>query len=169
MGIPFIGDIINGVKDLVSEVVVDKDKRDQINYQLAELQDKAEARYHEEMMGQVEINKVEASSGSLFVAGWRPFVGWVGGFGLAYSTMVQPLASWIARVVGYSGDFPLIDNQLLLYVLGGMLGIGGLRTIEKIKGVSTNDYRDNPTKVVSSPKIEEVKNVKTVRTPHWKL
>jgi hypothetical protein len=144
-----LSDIVTGIfspiKDIVSEVVVDKDKRDQVNLQLAQLEDKAQERLDQLTQGQLDINKVEASSGSLFVAGWRPAVGWVGTAGLAYSTMAQPFGSWAARVIfHYNGDLPAIDNQLLLYILGGMLGLGTMRTVEKIKGVSTNDYTDTP-------------------------
>lgn len=137
MGIPIIGDIIDAVKDLASEVVVDKDKKNELNVRLEELRDKANQREHEENLAQIDVNKTEAASSSLFVAGWRPFVGWVGGAGLVYSSILEPLMSWVARVVGYTGDFPVINNDLLLYVIGGMLGIGGLRTFEKVKGVST--------------------------------
>ena len=139
MAIPIIGDVINAVKDVLSEVIVDKDKRDQVNLEIDRIKDKAEARLHDETMAQIDVNKVEASSGSLFVAGWRPFAGWVGGFGLAYSVILQPFGSWLARINGYLGDFPVIDNQLLLYVLGGMLGLGDQRTHEKVKGIATND------------------------------
>jgi hypothetical protein len=123
MGIPIIGDVIDAVKDIVSEVVVDKDKKNELNVRLQELADKASQREHEQVLAQI--------------AGWRPFVGWAGGAGLVYSTIIEPLASWLARINGYLGEFPVINNELLLYVLGGMLGIGGLRTFEKIKGVST--------------------------------
>ena len=84
MGIPIIGDLISGVKDLVSEVIVDKDKRLEINYKLQELESRAEDRLHQELMAQAETNKVEAQHESLFVAGWRPFIGWVSGRLLAY-------------------------------------------------------------------------------------
>lgn len=145
-----LGGIFSPIKDLIGEIVVDPNKRDQINLQLAQIEDQAQARLDTLQSGQIEVNKVEASSGSVFVAGWRPFVGWVGGVGLAYSTLVQPFGSWLARVAfHYQGTFPAIDNQLLLYVLGGMLGIGGLRTIEKIKGVSTNDMTDVPGRTQS--------------------
>lgn len=144
-----ISDVVAGIfspiKDIVQSVVVDPNKRDQVNLQLAQLEDQAQARLDAQISGQIEVNKVEAASGSVFVAGWRPAVGWVGAAGLAYSTLFQPLASWTAKVVfAYGGVFPVIDNQLLLYVLGGMLGIGTMRTVEKIKGVSTNDYTDVP-------------------------
>lgn len=146
MGIPIIGDIINAVKDIVSEVVVDKDKKNELNVRLQELSDKADARVHEQVLAQIAVNNTEAASSSMFVAGWRPFIGWVSGGGVAYSIIIQPFASWVARLANYTGDFPAVDTTVLLYVLGGMLGISGMRTIEKIKDVATN---------VITPKKEE--------------
>ena len=70
-----LGGIFSPIKDIVSEIVVDKDKRDQINFELAKLEDQAQARLDGLQTSQIELNKVEASNGSLFVAGWRPFVG----------------------------------------------------------------------------------------------
>jgi len=69
MGIPIIGDAINAVKDLLSEVVVDKDKRDQVNLELTRIQDQAQARLDAQIQAQIEVNKVEAQSASVFVAG----------------------------------------------------------------------------------------------------
>ena len=86
--------------------------------------------------GQMDINKVEASSSSVFVAGWRPFAGWVCGLGLAYVSIIEPIARLIATLVGYEGAFPAIDTTLTMQVLLGMLGMGGLRTLDKIKGVA---------------------------------
>jgi hypothetical protein len=86
--------------------------------------------------GQMEINKIEAGSSSVFVAGWRPFAGWVCGIGLAYVSIIEPVARLIATFVGYTGDFPAIDTTLTMQVLLGMLGMGGLRTLDKIKGVA---------------------------------
>jgi hypothetical protein len=154
MAIPFIKDIIDGVfgsvGDIVSEVVVDKDKRNEINANLERLRvetlDKADERAHEEIMGQLEINKTEATHSSIFVAGWRPFVGWVSGIGLGYGVIIEPLASWFARVIiDYQGPFPEIDPTLLIFALGGMLGIGTMRTVEKIKGVSSDTIQDAPS------------------------
>lgn len=134
MGIPIIGDIINAVKDLASEVIVDKDKRAEIEFKLQELEDKTNERLHEESMGQIEVNKIEAASENIFVSGWRPFVGWTGGVGLAYAAVVQPLLSWFARVVcGYTGTFPALDNELLWTVLLGILGLGSMRSFDKLK------------------------------------
>lgn len=138
MAIPIIGDIISAVKDILSEVVVDKDKKIAIEAELAKLQDAGEARLSAERIAQMEVNKAEASNGSVFVAGWRPFVGWVSGVGLAAQSIVIPL---ISTVFGLKYE---LDTTLLIFTLGGMLGIGGMRSYEKVKGVSTNDYRDTP-------------------------
>lgn len=166
MGIPILGDILDSVfgkvGDVVSEVVVDKDKRNQIKADLERLRleasDKAEQRVHEEVMGQIAINNTEAQHKSIFVAGWRPFVGWVSGVGLAYGVIVEPLFSWTARVwFNYTGSFPEIDPGLLIFALGGMLGIGTMRTVEKVKGVSSDNLnnaaaasRNTPT-LLSAP------------------
>jgi hypothetical protein len=145
MGLPFIGDLIDGVKDIVSEVVVDKDKRDQVNLELKKLEDQATARLDAQVSSQIEVNKVEAASNSVFVAGWRPAVGWVGAAGLAYATIFQPLASWTAAVVfEYKGGFPILDTELLWVALSGILGIGGMRSFEKYKGVATDNYAVQP-------------------------
>lgn len=155
MGIPILGDLIDdvigSVKDVVSEVVVDKDKRDQINYDLEVLKDRANERAHAEMIAQTEVNKVEASNGNMFVAGWRPFVGWVGGIGLATQAIIMPLISYLV-----DRPLPAFDTELLILTLGGMLGIGGMRTYEKVKGVSTNDYRDRPAPKKEEPVIEYI-------------
>ena len=90
-----------------------------------------------QITGQLDINKVEAASTSVFVSGWRPFVGWVCGLGLGYVAIVEPIARFIATMVGYTGNFPVIDTTITMQVLMGMLGMGGLRTLDKIKGVAT--------------------------------
>lgn len=144
-GIPIIGDIIDSIGDIVSEVVVDKDKKAEISLELAKLADAADARISAEVLAQIEVNKVEASSGSLFVAGWRPAVGWMGAAALGYSAILYPLMSWGSRIAGYKGDLPVLDNTLLITIMTGMLGLGVQRTYEKVKNVSTNDFRDNPS------------------------
>tara|TARA_R110002096_G_scaffold192812_1_gene374521 strand:- start:149 stop:580 length:432 start_codon:yes stop_codon:yes gene_type:complete len=88
------------------------------------------------LTGQMEINKVEAASSNWFVAGWRPFVGWVCGFALAYAAILEPLMRFIASVNDYTGKFPIIDTTITMQVLLGMLGLGAMRTREKEKGVN---------------------------------
>lgn len=89
-------------------------------------------------MAQIEVDKQEAQSASLFVSGWRPFVGWVCGFALLYAAILDPIARFVAEVIyTYSGKFPEIDTTITMQVLFGLLGLGGMRTYEKIKGVAS--------------------------------
>jgi hypothetical protein len=85
--------------------------------------------------GQLKINEVEAANPNVFVSGWRPFVGWVCGFGLVYSFIGQPLLAW-GSVNWHFAIPPVLDLGSLLTILGGMLGLSGLRTFEKINGVN---------------------------------
>lgn len=160
MAIPIIGDLLGGllggVKDVVSEVVVDKDKRNEIEANLERLkietEDKIEQRFHDAQIAQIEVNKEEAKSEKLFVAGWRPAVGWICALGLAWATVLQPLLSWVSTVsFGYNGNFPDIDSTLLIFVLGGILGIGGMRSFEKVKGVSSDTIADNAASKRNQP------------------
>lgn len=90
-------------------------------------------------LAQIEVNREEAKSLNVFVAGWRPFVGWVCGAGLAYVAIVEPLSRFVAQVgFGYEGEFPAIDTSLTMQVLIGMLGLGALRSVEKVKGAEGN-------------------------------
>lgn len=90
---------------------------------------------------QTDINKVEAASSSLFVAGWRPFIGWICGFALAWQFILMPIGSWLASVVAQYLEmkapvFPQLDNSQLYPILFALLGMGGLRTLEKIRDVA---------------------------------
>ena len=91
--------------------------------------------------GQLEINKTEAASGSVFVAGWRPVCGWVGGAGLAYAAILEPFLSFIARLSGYTGDFPVIDTTITMQILFGLLGLGAMRSYDKLKGVESTEIK----------------------------
>lgn len=88
-----------------------------------------------QVISQLEINAREAAHPSIFVAGWRPFFGWAGGVGFIYATILQPALAWLATVKGWPAP-PSVNLDLLWVVVTGMLGIGGLRTFEKAKGVS---------------------------------
>lgn len=83
---------------------------------------------------QTDVNKVEAASSSIFIAGWRPAIGWVCGSGLAVQFLVGPLFTWIAALAGHPTAFPQLDMGTLITLLAGMLGLGGLRTMEKLQG-----------------------------------
>ena len=87
-------------------------------------------------LAQLEVNKAEAASRNIFVAGWRPFVGWTCGMALAYTYVVQPILVFGLAHYGYWVDLPPLDLSTMMPVLLGMLGLGGLRSFEKYKGVS---------------------------------
>lgn len=90
-------------------------------------------------LAQVEVNAAEAKSANWFVAGWRPAVGWICAAALGYVAIIEPVARFIATVgVGYAGVFPAIDTTLTMQILLGMLGLGGMRTVEKVKGAEGN-------------------------------
>jgi len=89
------------------------------------------------LMGQIKINMVEAAHKSIFVAGWRPYVGWICGTGVGIKFIIMPIAEFIViLVVAEPPDFPEFNIAELLTLLGGMLGFGALRTFEKVKGVN---------------------------------
>jgi hypothetical protein len=88
------------------------------------------------VQGQMDINKVEAGSNSLFVAGARPFILWVCGVAFAYKFVLAPAAAFALTVAGHPISLPVLDFTEMSTVLLGLLGLGGLRTVEKIKGVA---------------------------------
>ena len=87
-------------------------------------------------LAQLEVNKQEASHRALLVAGWRPFVGWTCGLALFYTYLVQPMATFVLAQTGHLIQLPPVDLSAMMPVLLGMLGLGGLRSFEKYKGVS---------------------------------
>ena len=88
-----------------------------------------------QVIAQLEINAREAAHPSVWVSGWRPFFGWAGGAGFIYATILQPMLAWWASIKGWPVP-PILNLDLLWVVVTGMLGIGGLRSVEKIKGVT---------------------------------
>lgn len=95
------------------------------------------------VQGQLEINKQEAQHSSIFVAGWRPAIGWICGTALGWNYILQPILSWAAFLAGADlGDSPTLDTAELTTILLGMLGLGGLRTYEKRLGVARTSIDD---------------------------
>ena len=86
--------------------------------------------------GQQEINKIEAASSNLFVSGARPFIMWVCGFALAYHFILQPLLAFALSSFGHKVDLPIFDMSALNTILMGLLGLGSMRSFEKVKGVA---------------------------------
>lgn len=90
------------------------------------------------MEAQTRINEKEAQHASLFVAGWRPALGWVCAIGLGWAFIIHPLLSWVLLLAGVKTPLPPIEWQILLQLILALLGLGGYRTIETLKGVARN-------------------------------
>jgi hypothetical protein len=87
-------------------------------------------------VAQTEVNKIEAGSNRLFVAGWRPAVGWICAFAVGFKYIGGPLLVMIAKYSGHDIELPDVGAEDLMVLLGGMLGLGTLRTVEKVKKVA---------------------------------
>ena len=125
-----IAETLTGVAGKVlDKFVQDKDLKAKLDHEL-------NMAFHEANLAQTEINKVEAASQSMFVAGWRPFVGWTCGVALMYHFLLLPLLHFILKATGNEVELPEFDFSHLSTILMGMLGLGSLRTYEKLRGVS---------------------------------
>lgn len=128
---------IDAIANLVS-TAVDKIFPD-ANIEAQAKADALKAQLTEELqatMGQLEINKIEAGSSSIWVSGWRPAVGWVGATGYGYEMLIRPLINGMLVSFGFPPAFPTIEVEALSTLLFGLLGFGAYRTVEKIKGVA---------------------------------
>tara|TARA_X000001388_G_scaffold68884_1_gene56998 strand:+ start:744 stop:1139 length:396 start_codon:yes stop_codon:yes gene_type:complete len=129
-----IESLITPVTGLLDKFIEDKDQKAKLAHEIATM---GEKHAQQLAMSQIEVNKAEAASGSIFKGGWRPFIGWVCGLAFAYHFVLQPFLIFIFAYIGIeTPDLPEFDMGTLLPVLGGMLGIGGLRTYEKQKGLT---------------------------------
>lgn len=126
--------LIGPVTGLLDKFIEDKDQKARLAHEIATM---AEKHAQESALAQIEVNKAEAASRNVFVAGWRPFIGWTCGVALAWHFVLAPFvlfaAGW-ARVE--LPELPAFDMDNLMTVLLGMLGLGGLRTWEKTKGIA---------------------------------
>lgn len=126
--------LIGPVTGLLDKFIPDADEKAKLAHEIATL---ATKQAHEISLAQIEVNKAEAASGSVFKGGWRPFIGWTCGVAFAYHFVIQPLLVFGVAISGVTvPDLPAFDMGSLLTVLGGLLGLGSLRTFEKYKGVS---------------------------------
>jgi len=126
--------LIGPVAGLLDKFIEDKDQKNKLAHEIATMSEK---HAQELAKGQIEVNKAEASHRSPLVAGWRPFIGWVCGIALAWHFVLSPViifvAAWFNVVLPALPEF---DMGSLMTVLMGMLGLGGLRTFEKTKGLT---------------------------------
>lgn len=125
---------------LIDRVIPDPTARDAAKLELFRAQESGDLQRlqmsYSAAADQVEVNKIEAGSGSNFRGGWRPAVGWTCAGGLGYQVLFRPMLEWVGTNLAHWQPPPSIDLETLLTILFGLLGIGGLRTMEKIKGVA---------------------------------
>ena len=117
---------------LIDRLWPDPTKAAEAKLELIKLQQSGELAI---IAGQLKINEIEAANPSIFVSGWRPAVGWVCTIGLAMQFLVAPIVTWGALIIGYPITLPPLDLGFLATMLGGILGLGGMRTVEKINSV----------------------------------
>ena len=126
--------LISPISSILDKFIPDADERARLAHEIATM---AERQAHELALAQIDVNKAEAASSSVFKGGWRPFIGWTCGAAFAYHFVLQPLAVFVLVSIGEPvPELPRFEMDALMTVLFGMLGLGGLRTFEKYKGVS---------------------------------
>ena len=121
-----VASLVPGVTGLLDKFIEDKDQKARLSHEIATL---AEKQSHEALKGQLEINKMEAAHKSLFVAGWRPAIGWICALGLLYNTI-------IVNLLGIWLEVDPVDTTLLVPVMMGLLGLGAMRSYEKVNLVA---------------------------------
>ena len=131
--LPLIGSVLD-------RVIPDEKAKSEAKLKMLEMAQNGEMeeakRSFQLAMGQIEINKTEATSNDPFKSRWRPAVGWVCVFGFAYQMLARPLLPWLLTVLGVDGvpELPAIDSESLIALMSAMLGLGVYRTTEKLKG-----------------------------------
>ena len=132
-------DFLPTIAKVIDKLIPDPQAKAQAQLDLLKLQQAGEFKELDADLAlkleQIKVNALEAQSPDFFRGGWRPFVGWVCGTGLAVQFLVAPLASWAAALYGHAIAFPSLDMGTLMTLLGGLLGLGGLRTAEKLQGI----------------------------------
>ena len=114
-----VAGIIDKVAGHVDKFTLDKEEKAQLIQEINK--------------AQIEVNKVEADSSRLFVSGWRPFIGWTCGVALCYHFILQPFLMFVLLSAGKPMELPVFQMETLTTILMGLLGLGGLRTYEKVK------------------------------------
>ena len=128
-----IQQLIGPVTGLLDKFIEDKDQKAKLAHEVATM---AQRHAQELAKAQLEVNKAEAAHTSMFVAGWRPAVGWCCVLGMAGNFMVIPFTNFVLALLAIDVVIPLIDLETMMPVLMGMLGLGAMRSYEKTKGVS---------------------------------
>lgn len=125
--------IFSAILGIIDKIVPDTAAAEKAKLELAVLRETGELQL---MLAQANTNLEEAKHASIFVAGWRPFIGWIGGFGLCWAFVVQPMITYLFVMAGVEvPPMPEMHIQELLSLVMALLGVAGMRTYEKFKGV----------------------------------
>ena len=131
-----VGDIIEAVGKVAGDLITTEKEKRELDLREKEIDQKTD-------LAQIEVNKVEAASSSVFVAGWRPAIGWIGAAAMAYQFLLYPMLLWGWAYLQGTGWIPkgltpppVLDADQLWVILSGILGIAGMRSFEKTKGVA---------------------------------
>ena len=127
-----ISSLVGPVSDILDKVVTDKDLKEKLSHDIATM---AERHAHEVVKAQIEVNKTEAQHHSMFVAGWRPAIGWVCCLGMAGNFLIIPFVNMALELLETGVVVPMIELDLMMPELMGMLGLCAMRTVEKVKKV----------------------------------
>lgn len=125
--------LVGPISALLARIVPDKSERDKLAHEIATM---AERQAHDQVMAQIEVNRTEAAHNSLYVAGWRPFIGWSCGIAMAFNYVGVPLVETFSVLYGTPLALNPLDLEVMMPVLLGMLGLGGMRSYEKRNGVA---------------------------------
>jgi len=125
--------LIGPISSILDKAIPDKDLKEKLTHEIATM---AERHAQEQAMAQIEVNKVEAAHNSMFVAGWRPAIGWVCCLGMAGNFLIIPFVNMGLELAETGVVIPMIELETMMPVLMGMLGLGAMRSYEKGKGVS---------------------------------
>ena len=129
LGKIFGGDTLKTVGTVIDDLHFSGEEKEKLKLQMKEIDAKLKEK-------QLDINKVEAGHKSLFVAGWRPFLGWISGLSIGYVYLFQPILDMILQMFGVEVNWVVLDLGQLMPLILGILGLGGLRSFEKAKGLT---------------------------------
>lgn len=139
-----LGGLFGTFAEILDEAFTTEEEKAAAKLKMLELQQRVQ-------LAQMAVNQTEAQHNSLFVAGWRPYIGWACGLALTYNFLLYPMMQFVAwALFQYNGTtfpldtLPVLDLSLLLPILGGMLGLGALRTKEKLSGVARSNMKQTP-------------------------
>ena len=129
LGKIFGGDTLKTVGTVIDDLHFSGEEKEKLKLQMKEIDAKLKEK-------QLDINKAEASHRSIFVSGWRPFLGWISGLSIGYVYLFQPMLDMILQMFDIKVDWVVLDLGQLMPLVLGMLGLGGLRSFEKAKGLT---------------------------------